>query len=270
MRTGDSANKSGKPGRMMTEERRRAILALLEQQGRVTVDELTRRFRVSAVTARGDLDALSEAGSVVRSHGGAVPPLNPSQDYPLAVKEPIHHDEKVRIGRAAMHLIKPGQTVIIDSGTTATQLAMHLKRARLQSLTVITHAFNIASRLLDCPWVSLILVGGILRPVSTSCVGPHAEQMIRELHADHFFLSVDGLDPEGGLTTPDILEARLNSLMIRAARETTVMADTSKFGRRSLSLIAGLDAVNRVITDERIRPEMAAAVRDRGPELVVV
>ncbi len=255
---------------MMTEERRRAILVLLGQEGRVTVEELTRRFHVSAVTARGDLDALSESGAVVRSHGGAVPPLNPNQDYPLAVKESIHQDEKARIGKAAAQLVKSGETVIIDSGTTATQLAVQLKRARLQSLTVITHAFNIASRLMDSTSISLILVGGILRPVSTSCVGPHAEQMIRELHADHFFLSVDGLDPEGGLTTPDILEARLNSLMIRAARETTVMADSSKFGRRSLSLIAGLDAVKRVITDERIRPEMAIAIRERGVELVIV
>ncbi len=270
MRTGNGAIKAGKPLRMMTEERRRAILRLLEQEGRVTVEELTRKFHISAVTARGDLDALSDSGAVVRSHGGAVPPLNPSRDYPLAIKESVHHEEKVRIGRAAALLVKPGQTVIIDSGTTAAQLAIHLKRAKPEPLTVITHAFNIATRLADTPSISLIFVGGILRPVSASCVGPHAEQTIRELHADQFFMSVDGLDPEGGLTTPDILEARLNCLMIRAARETTVMADSSKMGRRSLSLIAELGAARRVITDTGIQPEMAAAIRDRGLELSVV
>lgn len=255
---------------MMTEERRREIVELLGQQGRVTVEDLTRRFSVSAVTARADLDALSAAGVLVRSHGGAVPPLNPAQDYPLALKETIHQEEKTRIGRAAATLVRPGQTIILDSGSTAAQMALHLKKLKLSSLTVITHALNIAARLADAPNINIVFIGGIMRPVSTSCVGPHAEQMIRDLNADQFFLSVDGLDLETGLSTPDILEAQLNGLMIRAAKETTVISDSSKFGRRSLSLIGGMDSVQRVITDGRVPEAMAHALRERGVEVVVV
>ncbi len=266
----NNAGTNGTPRRLMTEERRREILNLLEQQGRVTVDDLTRRFAVSAVTARGDLDALSAAGVLVRSHGGAVPPLNPSQDYPLAVKESIHHDEKTRIGRAAAQLIKPGQTIILDSGTTAAQVALHLKKLKISSITVITHALNIAARLADAPNINVVFIGGIMRPVSTSCVGPHAEQMIRDLHADHFFLSVDGLDPEAGLSTPDILEARLNGLMIRSAKETTVISDASKFGRRSLSMIGGMDCIQRVVTDAHVSPAVVSALEAQGVEVVIV
>lgn len=266
-KTGTNSERSH---RLMTEERRREILTLLEQQGRVTVDDLTRRFSVSAVTARGDLDALSVAGVLVRSHGGAVPPLNPTQDYPLAVKESIHQEEKTRIGRAAAQLIKPGQTVILDAGTTAAQVAIHIKKLKLSSLTVITHALNIAARLADTPNVNIIFIGGIMRPLSTSCVGPHAEQMMRDLHADHFFLSVDGLDPDIGLSTPDILEAQLNTVMMRSAKETTVISDASKFGRRSLSVIGAIDSIQRVITDARVPASTVTTFRSRGIEMVIV
>ena len=270
MRTGNAGARADKPTRLMTEERRREIVSLLQQQGRVTVEDLTKRFGVSAVTARGDLDALSASGALVRSHGGAVPPLNPAEEYPLAIKESLHQDEKTRIARAAVQLIRPGQTVILDAGTTSAQVALQIKKTKPGSLTVITHALNIALRLADVPDVSLIFVGGIMRPVSTSCVGPQAENMIRDLHADHFFLSVDGLDPETGLSTPDILEARLNALMIKAARETSVISDASKLGRRSLSMIASLSSVRRVITDNRVTRPMAASIRAAGVDLLLV
>jgi DeoR family transcriptional regulator of aga operon len=114
------------------------------------------------------------------------------------------------------------------------------------------------------------MIGGILRQMSYSLVGPHAEQTLRGLTADRLFLGVDGLDPEVGLTTPDILEAQLNALMIRAAREVVVVADSSKFTRRSLSVIARLEEVHKVLTDDRVAPETVAALRARGVEVVVV
>src|SRR4051812_11468670 len=170
-----------KAKRLLTEERRRAVLELLEKQGRVTVDELTEQFGVSAVTARGDLDVLSTSGSLVRSHGGAVRPLNPVQDYPLEVKKSMYHAEKIRIARVATQLIQNQQTVILDSGTTCAEIAANLRRTKPMSLTVITHALNIAMELSRAPNVSLIMIGGILRQVSSSFVGPQAEQMVRDL-----------------------------------------------------------------------------------------
>jgi DeoR family transcriptional regulator, aga operon transcriptional repressor len=256
--------------RLLGEERRRKILEYLEKDGRVTVDKLVKSLAVSAVTVRGDLDALSRAGSLVRSHGGAVRPLNPVQDYPVEMKASIHHAEKERIGRAAVKLIQPGQTIILDSGSTAAEVAASIKALKLTNLTVITNALNIARSLADTPNISLIMIGGILRQVSGSFVGPQAEQMLRELHADHFFLAVDGFDPQIGPSTPDILEAQLNGLMMEVSKEVTVIADASKFGRRSLSVIGDIGRVHRVITDRRVQDDMAVALRDRGIEVILV
>jgi DeoR/GlpR family transcriptional regulator of sugar metabolism len=259
-----------KPKRLLTEERRRAVLDLLARQGRVTVEELTQHFGVSAVTARGDLDVLSDSGALVRSHGGAVPPLNPALDHPIEIKRSVHHAEKMRIAHAAAQLIHCQQTVILDSGTTCAEIAANLRRTKPMPLTVVTHALNIAMELSRAPGISLIMIGGILRQVSASCVGPQAEHMVRDLHADHFFLAVDGLDSNAGLTTPDILEAQLNTLMMKAAREVTVVADSSKFGRRSLSVIGDLKLVQRVITDDRVPSDQVDRLRDIGIEVVVV
>lgn len=256
--------------RLLKEERHRKILDLLEREGRVTVDDLVKRFEVSSVTVRGDLDALSDSGMLVRSHGGAVRRLDASQDYPLRFKESIHHAEKARIGQAAVEMIRPNQTIILDSGTTTAQVVRQLKARKIRPLTVITNALNIAVELAEVQDVSLIMIGGLLRHVSNSFVGPQAERMLQDLHADHFFLAVDGLDPQLGLSTPDILEAQLNAVMIRVATQVTVVADASKFGRRSLSLIGGIESVQRVITDDRIPADIARAVREKGVELVVV
>src|SRR5204863_5842358 len=150
--------------RLLTEQRRRNVLDLVDQDGQVTVADLVKRFSISAVTVRTDLDALASVGAVVRSHGGAVRRLEATQDYPLRMKETLHREEKVRIGRAAAELVKPGETIILDSGTTTAEVARHLKKLNLASLTVITNALNIAVELTECPGISLIMIGGLLRP----------------------------------------------------------------------------------------------------------
>ena len=258
------------PSRLLTEERRQRIQELIEQNGRISVAEIVAQFNVSGVTARADLDLLSERGGVIRSHGGAVRQLSTVSDYPLRFKETLHHAEKVRIGLAAAQFLKPHQTIILDSGTTTAQIAKRIKTARIHPLTVITNALNIALELAEVETISLIMIGGILRQASSSFVGPQAERMLHELHADHLFLAVDGLDPDQGLFTPDILEAQVNNVMICAADEVTVVADASKFGRRSLSLIGKIECARRIVTDSRVDQEIAASLRDRGVEVIVV
>jgi DeoR family transcriptional regulator, aga operon transcriptional repressor len=255
--------------RLLVEERRRRILELLDKQERATVEELVARFRVTAVTIRGDLDALADAGSLVRSHGGALKRLD-QQDVPIAVKEALHHAEKVRIGHAAAQLIREDETIILDSGTTTVEIARQVKFLKLKSLTVITNALNIAVELASLPHVRVIMIGGILRQMSYSTVGPQAEQMLRGLYADRLFLGVDGLDPEVGLSTPDVLEAQLNALMIKVSREVTAVADSSKFFRRTLSLIAGLQEIHRIITDDKVDQHVVASLRVRSLEVMVV
>ena len=252
--------RSVKDSRLLAEQRRRRTLDLIEQRGQITVRDLVEKFSISAVTARADLDALASEGMAVRSHGGAVRRVEASQDYPLRLKTTLHHGEKARIGKAAAELIQNGDTVILDSGTTTAEIARHLKMRRLQSVTVITHALNIASELVDASTLSIIMIGGLLRPVSGSFVGPQAETMLKEFHADRLFLAVDGFDLELGPSTPDLLEAQLNTVMMRVSKEVNVVADFSKLGRRSLSRIGPLSGVHRLITDSRAPAEFIEAL----------
>jgi DeoR/GlpR family transcriptional regulator of sugar metabolism len=262
--------KAARSSRLLTEERRRTIVGLLEKDGKVTVDDLVGRFGVSAVTVRSDLDILAEMGALKRSHGGAVCLLEPAHDYPLKVEETLHHNEKVRIGQAAVQYVQPNQTIMLDSGSTTAEVARQFKNTRIPGVTIITNSLHIAAELADLPDMTLIMIGGILRQISKSFVGPPAEQTIRDLHADHLFLGVDSLDVEIGPSTPDVLEAQLNGLMVRSCREVTIVADSSKFGRRSLSVIAPMDRVHRVITDVGIPAASAESLKRRGVHVVAV
>jgi DeoR family transcriptional regulator, aga operon transcriptional repressor len=256
--------------RLLAEERRRKIVDLIEQHGQITIPELVKRFSVSAVTARGDLDSLSSNGAVTRSHGGAVRRQEPTQDYPLRLKATLHRPEKLRIGKAAAEMVRSNETIILDSGTTTAEIARHLKTMKLQSVTVITNALNIAMELADAQGISLIMVGGLLRPVSYSFVGPQAEAMLQELHADRLFLAVDGFDSEVGPSTPDVLEAQLNGCMMQASKEVNVVADSSKLGRRSVSRIGPIERVHRLITDSKAPAEFSEALRRKGIEVTLV
>jgi DeoR family transcriptional regulator, aga operon transcriptional repressor len=254
--------------RLLSEQRRRKILDLIEQKNQVTVRDLVDKFSISAVTARADLDALSSQGMIVRSHGGAVRQVEPSQEYPLRLKKMLNHAEKVRIGRAAAELIQNNETVILDSGTTTAEIARHLKARRLQSVNVITHALNIAYELMDAPDISVTMIGGLLRPVSCSFVGPQAEAMLKEVHADRLFLAVDGFDLEIGPSTPDVLEAQLNGLMMRVSKEVNVVADFSKLGRRSVSRIGSLSQIHRLLTDNGAPTDFIDSLRLQKIEVI--
>jgi DeoR family transcriptional regulator of aga operon len=258
------------PNKLLAEERRREIVSVLGQHGRVTVEEVAKRFGVSAVTARSDLDALSSSGALVRSHGGGIKPLTAAPEHPLKVREGMNRDEKVRIAQAAVALIKPLQTVFLCSGSTSAELANQLRSRAPANITVIAYTLNIAQILADSPNLSLVMLGGFLRHPSTAFVGPHAEHMIHSLHADHCFMSAVGLDSEIGITTLDIMEAQLNHRMIESAAQVTVLADSSKFGHRSLSLIHDFGGIHRVITDTRAPSRDVERLRARGVEVILV
>ena len=256
--------------RLLAEQRRRKIVDLLEQKGQVTVRDLVDRFGVSAVTARGDLDALAATGSAVRSHGGAVRQLEASQDYPLRFKETLNRGEKIKIGRAAAELVRPHEVIILDSGTTTAEVARQLKARKIHPVTIITNALNIASELMDAPGISVIVIGGLLRPVSCSFVGPQAEMMMKEFHADRLFLAVDGFDLTIGASTPDVFEAQLNGLMMQVSKEVNIVADSSKLGRRSVSRIGPLEKIHRLITDSRAPADFTNGIRKKGVEVLIV
>lgn len=253
---------------MLNEERRRFILDIINREGRVLVKDLASRFGTSQVTVRKDLETLHSQGMVYRTHGGALPMRSGALlDPSLREKEKLHRREKLRIGAAAARLVKEGQSVVLDSGTTTTTIARALRDFR--DLTVITNAVNIAAELAGTA-VQVILTGGILREKSFSLVGPLAEETLRRLSADTLFLGVDGFDVHFGLTTPNLLEAKVNRVMVEIARRTVVVCDSSKFGRRSLSLIAPPSAVHQTITDSRIPKADLRTLEEAGIEVTLV
>lgn len=259
-----------KSSRLLTEERRRAVLEMINRQGRVVISDLSRHFNVSSVTARADINALSKRDLLVRSHGGAIRKNEASVDYSVDVKASLHHEEKVRIGHAAAALVREGQTVLLDSGTTTLEVARAIRDRKLTHVTLITNSLAIASELCTVSGVNIIMIGGMLRRISRSFAGPQALKLLTDLRVDHFFLGVDGLEPETGPSTPDILEAELNAAMIRCAREVSVVADSSKIGRSSLSLIAPITSIHRVITDTAITPEHRESLEAKGIEVMTV
>lgn len=253
---------------MLNEERRREILELLNGDGRVLVRELAKKFRTSLITIRKDLESLHHDGLLERTHGGALPVRTGAlQDQTLREKERLHRREKMRIATAALRLIRPGQVLILDSGTTTTSIARGCRQMR--GLTVITNATNIAAELADSQ-VEVVLTGGSMRKNSYSLVGPLAEESLRKLSADMLFLAVDGFDVHYGLTTPNQLEARVNRAMSESARRTIVVSDSSKFGRRSLSLIMGVSSVHETITDRGIPKRDLKALREMEVEVTLV
>jgi DeoR family transcriptional regulator of aga operon len=254
--------------RVLSEERRRAILEQINRDGRALVRSLAPKFGISEVTIRQDLEVLHSRGLVHRTHGGALPVRTAALlDPSLQEKARLHRKEKQRIAMAAARLVKEGQSVVLDSGSTTTAVARALRHFR--QLSVITNAVNIAAELAGTS-VEVILTGGTLRENSFSLVGPLAEETLRRLSADILFLGVDGFDVHVGLTTPNLLEANVNRVMMEIARRTVAVCDSGKFGRRSLSLIAPPSAVHQIITDRQIPKSDLRALREAGIEVTLV
>src|SRR5215475_10991748 len=253
---------------MLNEERRRAILESVNRDGRVLVGELARQFDTSEVTIRKDLDILHSHGLLHRTHGGALPSRETALSDPtLREKEKLHRKEKNRIAQAAAEMARDGQVVVLDSGSTTTAIARALRG--FHNLTVVTNSVNIAAELAGTE-LEVILTGGTMRKNSFSLVGPIAEDTLRRLNADVLFLGVDGLDVHYGLSTPNLLEAKVNRVMVEVSKTVVAVCDASKFGRRSLSLIVPPKAVHHVITDRAAPKSDVRKLQKSGIEVTLV
>ena len=252
---------------MLNEERLRAILDMMQHDGRVLVADLAEQFQTSQVTIRKDLEILHVRGLVHRTHGGALPMRQGALEDPtLREKAKLYRKEKLAIAIAAARLVAEGQVVILDSGTTTTEIARALRN--FKNLTIITNAVNIAAELANSS-LEIILTGGTVRKNSFSLVGPIAEETLRRLSADILFLGVDGFDVQYGLSTPNLQEAKVNRVMVEIAKRTVATCDSSKFGRRSLSLIVEPSALHHVITDHGIRKADIKALKRAGIEVTL-
>jgi DeoR family transcriptional regulator, aga operon transcriptional repressor len=250
------------------EERLANMLVFIRDQAEVEIAQLKAKFNVSAVTIRKDLDELARSGAIVRTFGGAIPA--PSKD-PLEsfnVRSRIQQQQKRLIGQAAASLVRPMESIIIDAGSTTLELVRCL--GKLQPLSVITPAINIALEASAFPDILVIVSGGgrLDRP-TLSLEGPEAEASIGRLHADKAFIGIRGIDFQHGLTDTDSRRILLKQSMIKAARQVIVLADSGKVGLTSLFDLAPLSAVHTLVTDEGIRPEDQAQFEALGVQVVV-
>ncbi len=253
---------------MLNIERRTKILQLIEDKGKVEVNQLSRLFNTSEVTIRNDLKDLHKQGLVRRAHGGALRAEVVSVDQSLQVKAELHAEQKKRIGAAAAALVSDGDTIILDSGTTTQQIARHIKNKK--DLKVITNGLNIAMEIIGAKDIQIILLGGVIRQNSYSVVGYFAEDMLKQLSADKCFLGVDAIDSNFGLSTPNLEESEVNKAMGQIADEIILVADSSKFGRRSLSQIIPLSEVNKIISDDAIQSKTLDELLALGVKVITV
>jgi DeoR family transcriptional regulator of aga operon len=253
---------------MMAEERRTQILQILRSAGRVRVNELASQFNTSAVTIRNDLNELAQRGLVQRSHGGAMLPDSIMRESPVNERLKANAEEKRRIGAMAASMINDGETIILDSGTTTLEIARQIKKKR--GLQIITNGVNIAAELLDARDSEVFIVGGTVRGESASISGRFTEEMFDQFSADKLFLSGAGCDLDFGVSGANLEETMVNRAMLRIAREIILVADASKFSKRSMSRIAPFSEIDTIISDTSLSEDIQAKLRSSGCNLILV
>jgi len=233
----------------------------------VLINDLCQILNTTAVTVRKDLDLLEKEGALKRTHGGAILYKPLFHGLALNEKEKLHADEKERIAREAVKLISEGDVVILDSGSTTTQLAKLMKN--MKEVTVITNAVNIAFELIDSE-LEVILTGGFFQKKSSTLIGPLAEETLTKISADKLFHGVDGIDYDHGLTTTNVIEANTSRVMMQRAGENILLVDSSKFGRRSLGVICQIKEIDKIITTKQMDEAEKNRLIDMGIDIIMV
>jgi len=254
------------------EKRKLAILEELANARTVQVSDLSQKFGVSEVSIRHDLEELETRGLLRRVRGGATSVPQTILEWSFNEKMLMHKVEKERIGRTAAAMIRNGDVIIMDSGTTVVHVARHISRDLLASghLTVITGSLPIVREL--GPWrgVNLILLGGIYLPQQEVVVGPQAIANLAGLHADKMFLGAGGLSLEVGATTATVLDAEVDRASVRASEQVIAVIDSSKIGRKGLATVVPLTEVDVLITDDGAPADFVGRARALGVEVRVV
>ena len=247
-------------GTAPVEIRQAAINTLVRKRGFTRVSELAERFGVSEVTVRADLAALEIRGRLRRVRGGAVPASALLTESPFEVSAQQRARQKQLIGEAAARLVSPGDTLVIDVGSTTTALARALvNRTDLHDVTVFTNALNVALALEQADGrIAVVVTGGSLRPMQHSLVNPLGTLLLEQITATLAFLGCNGVDPRGGVTNINLPEAEIKRAMLRAARRPVVLADASKLGVIELARICDVDEVDLVITDASADPAVVS------------
>jgi DeoR/GlpR family transcriptional regulator of sugar metabolism len=256
----------GRP-KLLGETRRAKILEWLQEEGSARVRTLAEAFEVSEVTVRQDLERLEADGHIEREHGGAFLKSVPQQVRSMALQHQENLQAKQRIGRVAATLVGNGQTLILDSGSTTTEVAANLRGYR--DMTVITNALNIALMLGAESGFEVHMTGGHFKAPTLSLSGERSADYFSGLFAQTLFLATAAVDVEAGLTFPALSDISVKRAMIAAAETVILVADSSKIGVRSFSSLGGLNLVNTLVTDEGIRDDHRAAIIAAGVKVII-
>lgn len=247
--------------------RHELILKRLQENGRVSIDELSDITGVSGVTIRKDLKLLEEKNLLFRTRGGGSISNPYTIERTINEKEFIHAKEKDRIAQAALSLVGENDSIIIGSGTTAFAFARALHPSK--RITVITPAVKVTLELCSRPNIEVLQLGGLIRPNSSSVAGTQAEQILETISCGILFIGVDGIDLEFGLSITNLAETSLDQKMIASAQVVAVLADSTKFGRRGLGKVCELDQVQYIITDKGISPGIVKQLEEKGVEVII-
>lgn len=251
---------------MLPTQRRQAILAEVSERSAVSADELAREFAVSVETIRRDLRGLQQQGLLDRVYGGATRPSGRSSEGSFAARSTRRIEAKQAIARLAASLVEPGETVIIDVGTTALEVARALPAAF--GGRVLTNSVPAAMALSARDDVELLLCGGQVRRGDAACSGAHAEAFFAEFYADRAFLGSGGIHPEAGLTDYHPAEVVVRRIIIAHTAVSYVLADSSKLGAIAVHRVCPLDRLTAVLTDDEENPDAYQALSSAGVALL--
>ena len=252
---------------LLAEPRRMKILEWLQEEGSARVRDLSVAFAVSEATIRQDLERLDTDGYVVREHGGAYLKSMPQQVQSMSLQHLANMDAKRKIGRAAAALVGNGETIILDSGSTTTEIANSLTGH--DSLNVITNAINIALLLGALPSMTVHLSGGLFKAPTLSVTGEKSGDFFNGIFAEKLFLATAAVSFEAGLTFPAMADLYVKRAMIKAASTVYLVADSTKIGRTSFSSLGPIDLIGGFITDDGITDEDRAEFERRGIEVII-
>ncbi len=247
-------------------ERQNQIAQLIARNQRITVAKICETFEVSEATARRDLETLAAQGKAQRVHGGAIVLQAAPPEQPMLLRQSEQAEEKLRIGQAAAALIQDGETVFLGSGTTVLEAARALRSRR--ALTVITNSLPVINVLAGLPDITLVCLGGILRPSELSFIGHITEQALAEVRADKIVIGTRAISLEQGLTNDYLPETMTDRAILKAGREVIVVSDSSKFGRVATVLLAPIESITTIVTDSRVPADFISEARARHIRLI--
>lgn len=238
---------------MLPNQRREKIFELIREDGQAKVTDLSRIFKVTEVTIRQDLERLEKEGLIVKEHGGAYLKNIDMNVRNLQLQKQENMSQKMAIARKALEYIQNGDTIILDSGTTTTEIAKII--SGYNNLTVITNALNIALILGAQAGINVIVTGGEFKAPTLSLTGQKAADFFQNLHVDKLFLATAGIALKTGLTYPGISDICVKRAMIESADETYLVADSTKIGKNSFASLGALSLIHCLITDSSITQE---------------